>query len=105
MTTKNFDPQDIFRADDKEPIAFIPHDVSHLKDRRGFYKVARKANVMTKTHRDPNALFQVNDEEPITFEHLLRANPELADDEIDQIREMLVGQTKHFGHARLRRTR
>lgn len=60
---------------------------------------------MTTKNSDPNALFQVNDEEPITFEHLLRANPELAEEEIEQIREMRVGQTEHFGHARLRRTR
>jgi hypothetical protein len=60
---------------------------------------------MTTKNTDSNALFQVNDEEPISFEHLLRANPELGDDDIDQIREMRVGQTENFGHARLRRTR
>ena len=103
MTTKDLDPRDLFRMDDKEPIAFVPLNLPP-KNRHGFFNVPRKKNMATK-NPDPNALFQVNNEEPITFEHLLRANPELGDAEVEKICEMRVSQTERFGHALLRRTR
>lgn len=51
------------------------------------------------------ALFQVDDQPAVTWEHLLRVNPELTEDDTEIIRAMAPGAEHRFGKVLLRRTR